>query len=118
MIGMPSSVKIFICATPADMRKSFDSLATLVREFMGADPLSGYLLVFRNKAGDRVKILYWERTGFCLYYKRLEEGTFRFPAAPSGNQVEVRANDLWLMLEVIELAKAKWEKRYSWSAQT
>ena len=117
MIGMPSSVKIFICSASTDMRKSFDSLAAIVREFMGGDPLSGHLFVFRNKAGDRVKILYWERTGYCLYYKRLEEGTFGFPVATSGNRVEVAANDLWLMLEGIELAKAKWEKRYAWPAK-
>ncbi len=118
MIGFPSSVKIFICASPTDMRKSFDSLATLVREFMGGDPMSGYLFVFRNKCGDRVKILYWERTGYCLYYKRLEQGTFRFPAANSSVGVEVTANDLWLMLEGVELAGAKWQRRYSWPART
>lgn len=118
MIGMPSSVKILLCATPTDMRKSFDTLAALVRDFMGGDPLSGHLFVFRNKAGDRVKILYWERTGYCLWCKRLEQGTFRFPTAGSKSGVEVAATDLWLMLEGVELAGAKWEKRYVWPPRT
>ena len=81
MLSLPLPVRIFLCTQPADMRKSFDGLAQMVREFLGTDPLSGHLFVFRSKRGDRLKLLYWDRDGLAIWYKRLEEGTFRFPAA-------------------------------------
>src|SRR5207244_8726943 len=74
------------CALPI----SFDSLAELVRQQLQADPLSGQLFVFRNKRADRVKLLYWDEDGFVIVYKRLEAGTFRFPAAQTAG-VEIRA---------------------------
>jgi transposase len=63
-----------------DMRRSFDGLAEHVRAFLGHDPLCGHMFVFRNRSGERLKILWWDRNGLVLYYKRLEKGTFRFPA--------------------------------------
>ena len=82
MLSLPELVQIHFCMQPTDMRKGFDSLAALVRDHLGCDPLSGHLFVFRSRRGDRVKMLCWQRDGFTLYYRRLEEGTFRFPAAP------------------------------------
>ena len=81
MLSLPELVQIYVCMQPTDMRKGFDSLAALVRDGLGYDPLSGHLFVFRSRRGDRVKLLWWDRDGFTLYYRRLEEGTFRFPAA-------------------------------------
>jgi len=70
---------VFVCVTPADMRKSFDGLCALVRSGLGGDPLSGDLFVFRNKRGDRLKLLYWDTDGLAVWAKRLERGTFQFP---------------------------------------
>jgi transposase len=101
-----------LCATPADLRKSFDGLAALVRDGLGADPLSGHLFVFRNKAADRVKVLYWDRDGLAIWYKRLELGTFRFPAASKGDSVEIRAADLAMLLDGVDLSSVRRRQRY------
>jgi transposase len=73
------NVQVWVATTPVDMRKSFDGLAEVVRGFLGHDPLSGSLFVFRNKGGHLVKILWWDRDGLAIYYKRLERGAFQFP---------------------------------------
>jgi len=78
MIGT-NNIQVWVAAAPVDMRKSFDGLAEHVRAFLGHDPLSGQMFVFRNRSGERLKILWWDRNGLVLYYKRLEKGTFRFP---------------------------------------
>ena len=74
-------VEIWVATAPVDMRKSFDGLMEVVRSFLGHDPLSGSLFVFRNRAGHMLKILWWDRDGLAIYYKRLERGTFRFPVS-------------------------------------
>lgn len=76
----PAEAQVWIATAPVDMRKSFDGLAEVVRTFLGHDPLSGHLFVFRNKSSQRLKILWWDRTGLTVYYKRLERGAFRFPS--------------------------------------
>jgi transposase len=72
-------VRVWVATAPVDMRKSFDSLSEVVRTFLGHDPLSGHLFVFRNRTARRVKILWYDRDGLAIYYKRLARGTFRFP---------------------------------------
>lgn len=84
MLSLPLPVRIFLCTHHVDLRKSFDGLAQLVREFLDVDPMSGHLFVFRNKRADRLKLLYWDRDGYMIVYKRLEKGSFRFPV-PSGD---------------------------------
>lgn len=111
MLSLPSSVRVFLCLLPADMRWSFDSLAMLVERVIEEDPLSGHLFVFRNRRGDRVKALYWDRDGYALWYKRLEAGVFRFPAHDA-DRLEVSATDLALVLEGIDLGSVKRQKRY------
>lgn len=112
MLSLPLPVRIFLCTQPADMRKGFDGLAQMVREFLGADPLSGHLFVFRSRRGDRVKLLWWDEDGYAIWYKRLEAGTFRFPAAAEGHRLEVRAADLAMLLDGVELDSVRRRKRY------
>ena len=76
MIHLPASVRVYLCLTPCDMRKSFDSLHALVREHLELDAFAGHLFVFASRRKDRVKILYWDRDGFAVWSKRLEEGTY------------------------------------------
>jgi transposase len=111
MVSFPSSVRIWLATQATDLRKSFDSLAEVIRQQLGGDPLSGQLFVFRNKRADRIKLLYWDEDGFVIVYKRLEAGTFRFPAAASGG-VEIRAADLQMLLDGIDLDSVKRQKRY------
>lgn len=73
------NVAVWVATTPVDMRKSFDGLAEVVRSFLGHDPLSGSLFVFRNKGGHLVKILWWDQDGLAIFYKRMERGSFQFP---------------------------------------
>ena len=111
MLSLPSSVRVFLCLLPADMRWSFDSLAMLVERVIEEDPLSGHLFVFRNRRGDRLKILYWDRDGYAIWYKRLEEGVFLFPSH-RGDGMEVSAGDLALVLEGIDVTRVKRQKRF------
>jgi transposase len=91
------NVAVWVAATPVDMRKSFDSLAEVVRSFLGHDPLSGSLFVFRNKGGHLVKILWWDRDGLAIYYKRLERGEFQFPHTGKP-AIEISAEQLLRLL--------------------
>ncbi len=115
-LALPS--RIFVCTTPADMRKSFDGLAALVQQHLDGDPLSGDLFVFRSKRGDRVKLLYWNDDGYALWYKRLEEGTFPWPSADGQRAVVgthglvLRPAELAMLLDGIELANVQRRQRY------
>jgi transposase len=108
---LPPSVRVYLSSAPADMRCSFEGLTARVVSVLEADPFSGHLFVFRNRRGDRVKILWWDRSGFALWYKRLEKGTFHFPEA-TGAAVEVEAADLGLLLEGIDLRGARRRPRW------
>ena len=113
MLSLPPTVRIWLAAHPADLRKSFDSLAALVRDGLRGDPLSGDIFVFRNKSADRIKLLVWEEDGYAIWYKRLEVGSYRFPRAGDASpRVEVRAADLVMLLEGIDLSSVKRSKRY------
>ena len=103
--------RIWICTTPQDGRKSFDGLQAVVTTHLGKDPLSGDLYVFRNKRGDRLKILAWQGDGFALYLRRLEKGTFAFPKADTA-EVSITATELAMILGGVELGSAKTRPRY------
>ena len=108
-----AAAQVWIATAPVDMRKSFDGLAEIVRTFLGQDPLSGHLFVFRNKSGDRIKVLWWDRDGLAIFYKRLEEGCFTFPMpSDEAAQIELTAADLQLVLQGIDPTKVKRGKRY------
>jgi transposase len=111
MLSLPTAVRIWLATRATDLRKSFDSLAEVVRQQLQGDPLSGQLFVFRNKRADRIKLLYWDEDGFVIVYKRLEAGTFRFPQAEATG-VEIRAADLHMLLDGVDWQNAKRSKRY------
>lgn len=118
MIHFAHGLKVFICTEPTDMRRSFDGLSGMVQSVLKADPLSGHLFLFRNRARDSIKILYWDGDGLALWYKRLEQGTFQFPTdIVSGNQqaagVEITESELALLLSGIDLGSVKRRKRYA-----
>ena len=111
MIGR--NVAIYVAVTPIDMRKSFDGLAAAAREALRKDPESGALFVFANKRGHRVKILWWDRTGYCLLQKRLEWGAFRLPRALDANATSVAIDvaELSKILEGVKLPPKKHRMR-------
>jgi transposase len=111
MLIFPPSVRMILCLTPTDMRKSFDGLARIVEEVCREDPFSGHLFVFCNRQRDRAKILYWDRDGYALWYKRLEEGAFRFPTCNS-ESMEMSSENLWALLSGIDFSTAKRSRRY------
>jgi len=121
MIGLPTLhtldraqvARIWLAAEATDMRCGFDRLAERVKVVIGEDPLSGHLFVFRSRRGDRLKILVWERDGFLLWYKRLEAGVFKLPRMSEGaRSVELRASELAMILDGIDVSKLKRTPRY------
>jgi transposase len=121
MIGPPSlgqldagsATRIWLATQPADMRCGFDRLAEMAAAVTGDDPLSGHLFLFRARGGDRIKILYWDRDGYALWYKRLEEGTFKLPMVdPYQRSVQLRPSELAMMLDGIDLRSIRRARRY------
>jgi hypothetical protein len=118
MLNLSSHLRIYVHAGPTDMRKSFDGLSGLVRSVFQADPLNGSLFLFLNRRRDRVKILYWDRDGLVLWYKRLERGTFeQIPAADGVSSVEIDATQLAMWLGGVSLTSSTpRRKRYRLTA--
>jgi transposase len=118
MLNLSLPGRVFLCTLPTDMRKSFDSLAGLVEQQLGQDPLAGDLFVFRSKRGDRLKLLYWDGDGLAIWYKRLEEGTFALPAADAqhaqvgAHGLAIRPAELAMLLDGIELTHFRRRRRY------
>jgi transposase len=125
MMGLPSlrvldeyrlgaqRARIWLASEARDMRCGFDRLAERVRAVIGEDPLSGHLFVFRSRRGDRLKILHWDRDGFVLWYKRLEEGVFKLPRADNaGRALELRASELAMILDGIDVSRLQRLPRY------
>ena len=101
MIALPAGTRIWLVAGATDMRKGFDGLSALVQTSLRDDPFSGQLFVFRGRRGDRVKVLWWDGQGLCLYYKRLERGRFIWPRAEDG-VVHLTPAQLSMLLEGID----------------
>lgn len=102
MLNLPPSIKAYVSTTITDMRRSIDTLSILVKDVLQKDPFSGHLFVFCSRRGDKIKILYWDRTGYCLWYKRLETGVFRLPKIQA-KVFTITPHELNLLLEGIEL---------------
>jgi transposase len=122
VIGLPTlgeldrstPTRIWLAAEPADMRCGFDRLAELARAVTEQNPLDGHWFLFRGRHGDRLKILYFDRDGWALWYKRLEEGTFKLPRIEGEKRsVELRASELAMLLDGIDLKSVKRVKRHS-----
>jgi transposase len=114
MIHLPASVRVYLCLTPCDMRKSFDGLHALVRDHLELDAFAGHLVVFASRRRDRIRIFYWDRDGFGLWSKYLEEGTYAvsFADSVSERRQEITAQELSALLSGIDLTQAKRRKRY------
>ena len=113
MIHPPASVRVYLCLSPCDMRRSFDGLHALVRDHLQLDPFAGHLYLFANKRRDRLKILYWDRDGFAIWAKRLEAGTYAIPCGePGALRFEISVEELGALLSGINLSNATRRKRY------
>ena len=116
MIGINPSTPIYFCTTPTDMRKSFDGLCGMVINFMDKSPQSGHLFVFVNRFCNRMKLLVWDRNGFWLFYKRLEQGSFQVPVFSEHptSSMELSYDQLLILLEGIDISSIKRRKRFKW----
>jgi transposase len=127
VIGLPSlaaldhsaATRIWLATAPADMRCGFDRLAELAQVVTNQNPMDGHLFLLRSRGGDRLKILLWERDGFVLSYKRLEEGVFKMPRIEgAAKSVELRASELAMLLDGIDLRSVRRTRRFSRKKQT
>ena len=108
MLSLPFQVRVFVARGPTDMRKAIDGLAAITRDVYGADPLSGHLFVFCNRVRNRLKILYWEESGFWLLHKRLEKGRFAWPATDAcGALLRLSWAELHALLGGLDFTKAR-----------
>jgi transposase len=121
MIALPAQIRVFLYRLPTDMRKSFHGLVALTESALQQDPLSGSLFVFFNRRRDRIKILYWGQTGFCIWYQQLQKGTYQLPDEQllAGREtIEVTRAQLSLILDGIDLSSARQRMRFSVAART
>jgi transposase len=108
-----SSLRIFVCTTPTHMQSSIDRLMGLAQATFNQNPLSGHLFIFLNRRRDRIKILYWDGDGFCIWYKRLEAGVFQLPVATQGEQgVELNCRQLNRLLGGLDLKNGRRRRRF------
>jgi transposase len=120
MIALPSQIRVFLYRLPTDMRKSFNGLVALTESALKQDPLSGSLFVFVNRRRDRIKILYWGQTGFCIWYQQLQKGTYQLPDGAALQQqqtIEVTRSQLSLILDGIDLSSARQRRRFQLSRE-
>ena len=112
---MPPQIRVFLYRPPTDMRKSFNGLIALTESKLKRDPLSGSFFVFVNRLRDRIKILYWGQTGFCIWYQQLQRGTYQLPSRESldgQDTLEVSRAQLSLILDGIDLSSARQRLRF------
>lgn len=107
MLALPPSVSIYLSLESVDFRKGVNGLLGIVRQLLERDPFGGHLFVFVNKRRDKVKILFWDRGGFVLYYKQLERGRFKLPRIEGQREYVLSSSDLSMLLEGIDFAVVK-----------
>lgn len=117
MLNLSATLPIHLCCTPTDMRKNFDGLSSIVTGSFHKDPLRDGLFVFVNKARNRMKLLLWDRHGYWLFYKRLEQGRFQMPphdtASITPEAFSITYEQLLLIIEGIDLQSVKRRKRFA-----
>ncbi len=120
MLSLPSNVKVYVAPGTTDMRKSYDALEALTRTILALDPLSGHVFAFCGRRRDRVKLLFWDGTGFWLFSKRLARGTFAWPDVPvdGARSVELRGDELAAILSGIDLERSTWKTWWRSPART
>jgi len=116
MLPLSSQSRFSLYTHPTDMRKSFDGLQGIVTNHLNRNPLSGEVFIFINKRRDRIKMLVWDRNGFWLFYKRLEQGRFQELLPTAGKDINISYDTLVMLLEGIDLKSIKRRKRYPKSA--
>jgi len=113
MLPLSSAQRYYFYRHPTDMRKSFNGLSGLVRNELDSDPLSGDVFIFVNRRRDKIKLLVWDRTGFVIFYKSLEQGTFELPDfSPEDTSYVLKWEELILILEGVALKSVRRRKRY------
>ena len=115
MVGLSAGTRVYLALGATDLRKSIDALSLLVEAQFALPALSGHWFAFCNRRRTLVKVLYWDRNGFCLWQKRLERETFRWPKREA-DVLEVGARELLMLLEGMELAKPSARKRWSYDS--
>lgn len=116
MFGLGPATKIYIAVEAVDMRKGFEGLYGLVRDHLGQDPLSGHLFLFTNRTRTRLKALVWDGSGLWVCAKRLEKGRFRWPEAQNIRSVTMRAEELAMMVNGLDLKRVEQRNWYRKSA--
>ena len=105
MFNIDSHTRVYIAAAPIDFRKQINGLALAVQETLQLNPFSAHLFVFRNRSGDKLKLLYWHHNGYVLLYKRLEEGRFIWPSTTEGATLCVTLRELYALLDGSDIGK-------------
>jgi transposase len=115
MLSVSSHVRVFLARDPVDMRKSFHGLTALTESLLKQDPVSGHLFVFVNRRRDRIKLLYWGGSGFCIWYQQLQRGTYQLPETATADEhrgLEITVSQLSLILEGIDLSSVRQRRRF------
>ena len=117
MLSLAADTRIFVVAGATDLRKGFDGLMGIVSGVLEQDPLGGHLFLFVNRQRDKLKILYWDRDGLAIWYRRLEQGTFQMPRiAPDRKSAEIRSEELVMLLRGVDYQQVRRRKRYALTA--
>lgn len=114
MLSLSPAIQVFMAIEPVDLRKGFDGLSAAVQTVFDRNVLDGHLFLFLNRRRDRIKLLWWDRDGLALFYKRLERGTYEIPRhAPGNKQLQLDATQLSLLLSGVQLDSVKHRRRYT-----
>ena len=119
MLSLTPNLQVFMAVQPVDLRKGFDGLSAAVQTVFDRNVLDGHLFLFLNRRRDRIKLLWWDRDGLAVFYKRLERGSYEIPRCQAGaKQLQLDATQLSLLLSGVQLSSVKHRRRYRLGAST